>query len=887
MGDPIARLTTVLEGRYTIERELGAGGMATVYLAHDVRHDRKVALKVLRPELSAILGGERFLAEIKTTANLQHPHILSLFDSGEADGLVFYVMPYVEGESLRDRLNREKQLPVEDAVRIAREVADALQYAHTRGVVHRDIKPENVLLHGGHAMVADFGIALAASRSEGSTRMTETGMSLGTPAYMSPEQAMGERDITPRADVYALGCVLYEMLSGEAPFTGPTAQAIIARVMTEEPRSLTLQRHTIPPHVEAAVRQALEKLPADRFATAEAFAEALGRPDALAYARTDASVPPVRALPWRARLRDPFVLVPSAACLVVLAVALGLARRPAPAAVPAISYRLTTPDSIRPDWDLAPWPAAISPDGDVVVYRKDHIGMLYALRSDQLEPTAIPGTTNGDQPSFSPDGAWLLFEQEGQLRKVRLAGGQPVTITTGASGNGVDWTARDQIVLGADGPFHGLSIIGAAGGQAAALTHPDSARGENEHLWPIATPDARSVFFAIWTGSLATARLAVASIPEGTTTRLNVAGIRPLALLDDYLVFVQADGAVMAVRLNSAMRKTIGQPFPVHDPVSVTAGLNGNSGIYASHGGAMVTSQGGALGRLVWLGSSGHSDPVVPGVRWYAFPRIAPDGRRIAVIVSEDGKRDAWIGDATLHTFSKVTSVGTVTSVEWSADGSRLVYTAASQGGDVWSLPLAGGAAAERLFGAPSMTLAAAPSPDGRYLAVVSGTGISGIMEVRLDSSRVARPYTATPAVVLDPKFSPDGRWLALASAETGRFEVYARSFPNPSAGIQVSLAGGTEPVWSGDGTRLYYRAGPALMAARVALSPSFRLISRDTVLATFSALANIYFSADYDVSRDGKRVLAIEPQSSDFQLVVSPNWITEFRRKLAENRVH
>ena len=280
MTDVLDRLTGALAGRYRIERELGAGGMATVYLAHDVRHDRKVALKVLRPELSAILGGERFLAEIKTTANLQHPHILSLFDSGEADGLVFYVMPFVEGESLRDRLTRERQLPVDEAVRIATEVADALAYAHQHGVVHRDIKPENILLHGGHALVADFGIALAVSRSEGATRMTETGMSLGTPHYMSPEQAMGEREITPKADIYALGCVLYEMLAGEPPFTGPTPQAIIARVMTEEPRSLTLQRKTVPPHVEAAVRTALEKLPADRFESATAFGEALGDPGA-------------------------------------------------------------------------------------------------------------------------------------------------------------------------------------------------------------------------------------------------------------------------------------------------------------------------------------------------------------------------------------------------------------------------------------------------------------------------------------------------------------------------------------------------------------------------------------------------------------------------------
>src|SRR5882724_3966984 len=235
------RLAAALADRYTIEREVGQGGMATVYLAEDLKHHRKVAIKVLRPELAAVIGAERFLSEVRTTANLQHPHILPLFDSGAADSFLFYVMPFVEGESLRDRLNREKQLPIADALRIATEVASALDYAHRHNVIHRDIKPENVLLHDGQALVADFGIALAASKAGGS-RMTETGMSLGTPHYMSPEQAMGQREITPRSDVYALGATTYEMLLGEPPFTGPTAQAIVAKVMSAEPAGLIGQR---------------------------------------------------------------------------------------------------------------------------------------------------------------------------------------------------------------------------------------------------------------------------------------------------------------------------------------------------------------------------------------------------------------------------------------------------------------------------------------------------------------------------------------------------------------------------------------------------------------------------------------------------------------------
>ncbi len=269
-----ARLTTALADRYRIERELGKGGMATVYLAHDVRHDRKVALKVLRPELAAVIGAVRFLEEVRVTAHVQHPHILPLFDSGQIADLVFYVMPYIEGDSLRVRLSRETQLPVDQAVRITAQVADALDYAHRHGVVHRDIKPENILLHDGGAMVADFGIALAVNRA-GHERLTEPGLSLGTPEYMSPEQAAGDQELDGRSDIYSLGCVLYEMLAGEPPHTGGTVQSIIAKTLTDQPRRLRALRPSIPQAVDAAVDKALQKRPADRFVRAADFGDAL------------------------------------------------------------------------------------------------------------------------------------------------------------------------------------------------------------------------------------------------------------------------------------------------------------------------------------------------------------------------------------------------------------------------------------------------------------------------------------------------------------------------------------------------------------------------------------------------------------------------------------
>jgi len=272
---------------YRLERELGAGGMATVHLAEDLRHGRKVAIKVLKPELAAVIGAERFLREIRTVATLQHPHILGLIDSGEVNGTAYFVMPFVEGESLRDRLNREKQLPIAQAVRIATEIAAALDYAHRHGVIHRDIKPENILLHDGAALVADFGIALAASRTAGK-RMTETGMSLGTPQYMSPEQAMGERELDARSDVYALGCTTYEMLTGEPPFTGPTAQAIVAKVMTAEPVNAGTLRKSIPPHVVDAVHTA-SRSPCARAPSTKAFAPPINASDCAAISRYSAS----------------------------------------------------------------------------------------------------------------------------------------------------------------------------------------------------------------------------------------------------------------------------------------------------------------------------------------------------------------------------------------------------------------------------------------------------------------------------------------------------------------------------------------------------------------------------------------------------------------------
>jgi len=728
MHDALPHLTAALADRYRIERELGAGGMATVYLAHDLRHERKVAIKVLRPELAAVIGAERFVREIRTIAALQHPHILGLIDSGELQGTAYYVMPFIEGESLRDRLVREKQLPITDVLRIAAEVASALDYAHRHGVIHRDIKPENILLHDGQALVADFGIALAASKA-GGTRMTETGMSLGTPTYMSPEQAMGEREITAASDVYALGCVTYEMLSGDPPFTGSTAQAVVARVLTESPRPLSTQRHTIPGEVEAAVLTALEKLPADRFSTAHEFAEALQGKAGTATSSAG-KTRPAAPVGWRVRLRDPFVVVPTLVAAASLAAAIGMARRTAAPPLPPVRFVMAATDSARP-YDQFPWPAAISPDGGAVVYSVHQNAtntMFYLLRTDQLEAHPIAGTTDAFQPVFSPDGSWLAFGLGEVERKVRLDGSAPVTIAAvGTAANGADWTVGDEIVLGAQGAFHGLSHVSASGGEAVALTQPDSAKGERDHLWPIALPDGKTIVFVIWAGSLASSRLAITSLTNGSVVPLGLPGIRPLAALDGMLIYLQADGTVMAVALDVARKKISGRPIPVHDPVPVASANNGNSGIFISRGGALVASRGGARGVLAWVSLDGRTERVLPEARGLDLPRLSPDERRIAVVVHEGQKGDVWIYDRTLATFSRLTSAGTVTSAEWSPDGARVLFTAGGgkERGAVWEQLASGASPPEKLFESPLLTPLATRSPDGNSLLVNSLSGSS------------------------------------------------------------------------------------------------------------------------------------------------------------------
>jgi hypothetical protein len=439
MSDMV-RLTTALEERYRIERQLGAGGMATVYLATDLKHGREVALKVLRPELGAVLGDERFLAEIKITARLDHPHILTLIDSGAEGGFLYYVLPFVRGESLRDKLNREKQLGLDEALVITRQVASALDYAHRQGVVHRDIKPENILLLEGEAMLADFGIALAVKEA-GGNRLTETGLSLGTPQYMSPEQATGDRQLDARSDLYSLAAVLYEMLAGEPPVTGPTAQAMIAKLMTERPTRLRVLRGSVPETVDAAVAKALDKTPADRFASAGEFVRAL---DAKPVAATVA-LPAARS---RRRLVTGIGLALGLLAAVLGAVvATGRFRPRGPAFALRDRTQLTSSGSV--------FASAVSADGKQLAYITHDCGpkgCSYSLDLQDVGGNATHRVLAGASAAYglewSPDRRNLIFVGTWRGRwgfyLVSALGGPPRYLSSGAA---MFWAGGDSLLI--------------------------------------------------------------------------------------------------------------------------------------------------------------------------------------------------------------------------------------------------------------------------------------------------------------------------------------------------------------------------------------------------------------------------------------------------------
>jgi Tol biopolymer transport system component/tRNA A-37 threonylcarbamoyl transferase component Bud32 len=884
VADVLQRLSSALADRYRLEHELGQGGMATVYLAEDLKHDRRVAVKVLRPELAAVIGAERFLAEIKLTANLQHPHILPLFDSGEADGFLFYVMPFIQGESLRDRVSREKQLPIEDAVRITREVASALDYAHRHGVIHRDIKPENILLHDGQALVADFGIALAASKA-GGTRMTETGMSLGTPHYMSPEQAMGEREITARSDVYALGAVLYELLTGDPPFTGSTAQAIVARVVTERPRSLTSQRHTIPPQVEDAVLTALEKLPADRFASAAEFAAALVNP-AYASAATRA-LPSVAPRSRRARTLGALGWIAAA---VAAGAALWSWRRPAPP-VPVLRYVMLLPTEEQLV-EARGNRIAISPDGSRLVYvgKGPEGAQLWLRPRNQLHATPIPGTDRATIPFFSPDGNRVGYVLDGNtmMKIVTLSGAPPITIAdSGLGADGATWSGDGFVYYDGltAGGTTGLMRVAATGGRREQVTTVDTAKGEVDHYWPVALPGGRGVLFTVQRRNSREASdvevLDLKTLKHHSLIQALSARYAP----GGHLVYVTSGGDLMAVRFDLERLAVASEPF------ALTSGVAGRGfgavELALSETGTLVYQLGARQAtpsEVMYVNRDGTASVVDSGLSGdFQTLALSPDGRRLAISKIDGSEQQVWVKQLPGGPLAKLTFEGNLsTRPSWTPDGQSIGFISNLAGRlQMYRRRVDGSGGAELVGSYPGRGVSEGSwSRDGRWL--LFRTNPNDIFAQRLGADTGTVRLVAGAHAEVQPALSPDGKWLAYTSAESGRGEVFVRPFPDAQAAKwQVSTTGGSQPRWSHDGRELFYIAPDnTLVAVDVIPGPTFVAGRRRTL---FAVTQFVGVTGSWDLTPDDKRFVMIRSgagNSSTGELVVVENLLAELRIK-------
>lgn len=892
-------LRSALAAHYRIERELGAGGMATVYLANDLKHDRRVALKVLRPELAAVIGAERFLTEIKVTANLQHPHILPLHDSGEAGRFLFYVMPYIEGESLRDRLTREQQLSVADAVRITGEIASALDYAHRHGVVHRDIKPENILLHDGRALVADFGIALAASRTAGA-RMTETGMSLGTPTYMSPEQAMGEREITARSDVYALGCVAYEMLAGEPPFTGPTAQAIVARVMTERPRTLRAQRATVPAHVEAAIQMALEKLPADRFPTVAAFAAALADPSFTTAASTTlmpatgaGPAGPGGAMAGRRGPRTGLLAVGIVVALTLGAASGWFAKVQSTPAPDVIRFPLTVPTGLRiADGGIVGVPFAIAPDGRTVAMAvtydsgTDRRARLYVRTVDQLEGTLLPGTESATSPFFSPDGKWIgFFTGAGRLlKKVAVSGGPPITLAEGTSLRQHGAWSTDGQILFTDAARH-LQIIPAAGGRATQVPVADS---QATYYWGEMLPDSPWLIAMRCPRGCGTHDLVAIHRETGESKPIVPGATRGWYLTMGILVYGTDDGAVFGVPFDAKTAEVSGEPIPLVEDVQLAADFGTMLTLSASGMMAYVPLTNAATSQLVAVSADGSERVVLQRAGAYANPRWSPDGKRIAVDQRTRNGTQIWVYDISSQTMTQLTRDGENQRPTWSPDGRRLAFSGSS--GMLW-MPADGSLPPEAVIEGPALsgTTAVSWTRDGKYL-LIDGIAPTARHETREDvyavpteSPRTMEMVASTPSNDQAGTVSPDGKWLAYVSDESESQKVYVRPFRQPGGRFLISTGSGEEPLWVGASSLLYVDPDvQALIRADLTLGASVEVVRRETVRDVRSYTMGSPGWWNYDVSRDGRDLLLVKPAraAGNANPIVVVNWAEEVRAR-------
>lgn len=888
---------------YQVIEQVGQGGMGVVYKAQDIKLERTVALKFLAANS---LGGQaekdRFKREARAAAALNHANIAHIYAIDEVDDQIFIAMEYIEGRELGQIIS-QSPLRLEDAIDYATQIAAGLQAAHEKGIVHRDIKSANIMVNEkGVVKIMDFGLAKLSGRS----MMTQQGTTLGTISYMSPEQAQGQK-VDHRSDIWSLGVVLYEMIAGQLPFQGDYEQAIIYAILNEEPEPLTALRTGLPIELDAIVSKAMAKdvhiryqhvdeLPADLKAV-EKHSGSSSRIST--YSRIAAS--PTRG-PGAGAVssRLPWAMFALATVVAVVMAFLWLTGK-SPGDSSVKRFNIATVNSINQQILRIDIPTiAYSPDGRTLVYTLIEKGIprLYRRTIDSFQASPISGGENATAPFFSPDGQWIGFLSDGKIKKVPLSGGAVETIGDAPGFRGASWGEGGQIVYS---PAYGSGLlkVDALGGPPQPFSQLDSTRNERTHRWPQVLPGGEWVLFTIGDqrnpNSYVEAELAMQSLKTGERHILNVRGEMARYVEPGYLV-VARNGVLMAAPFDWDEFKTT-RPL-----TSVLEGVDGDAGSGISY--FMIAPSGDLLYlpgirdrhlELVWVNLQGTVTPVGIPQEPFNMPRISPDGTKISVTVGlvNGNNNDIWIYDLKTKVFNKFTFGNAMFDAVWSRDSQYLYYVSATgkQRGIVMK-PVDGRSEGKLILANanPMFPISVAPGGDQMFINQLGSASEGEIYVLNLHKSD--RPYALFQSQTYEfsGHLSPDGKYLTYGSNETGKLEIYVRSYPDLKGKWQLSTAGGFSPIWSPDGKALYYVSNVAkMMRIPIQLQPTFRAGKPQAIFDVSQMNFPNNPVHNYDISPDGKRFVMVKNvsfQSSGSTLNIITNWIQELKERVPRNGI-
>jgi serine/threonine-protein kinase len=870
--------------------------MGVVFRARDTKLQRDVALKLLPDHFAE--DSERVARlqhEAHMLASLNHPNIAQIYGLEDSTPQRCIVMELVEGETLAERLKRGS-IPMEGALGVAKQIAAALDAAHEKGIVHRDLKPANIkITPDGVVKLLDFGLAKVRSDEESLAKLAELptlsetrdGVIMGTVAYMSPEQARGQK-LDKRTDIWAFGCVLYEMLSGRRVFQAETASDVIAAILGREPDWNALP-NGIPGGLHRLLQRCLEKDPRRRLrdigdACIE-LEETLSAPEASSISTTGRNVSHQRVGSW--------YVVAAVVLSALIAAIVVWDLKPVPPPQSGARFMLPMPAGVRLAFSqVFGSMLTVSPDGRHVAFvgRRAATDQLYLRTIQDAETKVLPQTEGATQPFFSPDSRWLAFFAGGKLKKVPTNGGVPVVVCDAAASRGGFWSENGTIVFSPLARGSGILQVSADGGAPKQITTLDTGRGETSHRLPELLPGGETVLFAAYGATYQDVSIVAQSLKTGERRVLIEGASLSHYASTGHLLYLQPKlpGTVMAAAFDPESLKLTGTPVPVIE------GLLTDRGDYAhwsfSRSGMLVYAAGGfkeAAYNLVFVDRKGIATPAgTPLQRPYAFPRLSPDGRRL-VATLQAIQNILWIYDLPGGAFNRLTFEGNNDWAAWTPDGKRVAY--ASNRGEPWRLfwkPFDGSGKEEILLArAEGNQQPSSWSSDGKVLVYQDATPATAqdIWMLPIDGDRQPRPIIQTPASEVDARLSPDGRWLAYASDESGRYEVYVQPFAGSGGKWQISSDGGREPVWAHNGRELFYRSGEKMMVADVTAQPTFQATTSRLLFQGPYVRTNT-ISADYDVTPDDQRFLMVQPleqpsPATDFNVVL--NWFEELRQRV------